>query len=327
MPRTPSMFGTFTVTVDVNDEPSRSTDTLPLHLQRDIRKLVYPPSRQSSLSFSRVQPLLQRTCRPSLWMMVSTSLRPVRAQHSRLLSTLPSRRYSRISHRRLQVAIPSHRPIQRSPPRTRTMPGISSPTTSRGVMSTKSIVREYYPAQRATAFFCAPQRLCATSAPLKLAKNVVSARPRCVPLSLSFTRHGRFNASLYSSSAPELGLHVFVAHRVITSVNMRPRLHPNLQIPQRAVVHARSENRHKKIWPHHPLLTVVSKQRYPNSCHFIIPTTRLHTGRVPPRAMTVQWKSLGNSTGGFSQTPPTIPLWDSHPSLPPIRFDMTTLSR
>lgn len=54
MPRTPSMFGTFSVTVDVGDELSRSTDTL--HQQRDTRKLVHPPSRESSLSFSRVHP-------------------------------------------------------------------------------------------------------------------------------------------------------------------------------------------------------------------------------------------------------------------------------
>src|SRR5436853_488278 len=135
-------------------------------------------------------------------MMVSTSLRPVRAQHSRPLSTRPSRRHSRISHRRLPAAIPSHHLIQLSPPRTRTM-------------------------------------------------------------------------TAHSSSAPELGRHVLVAPRVITSVNTRPRLHPNLQIPQSPVVHvARSGNRHKKIWPHYPPLTVVSKQRYLNSCHFIIPTIR-----------------------------------------------------
>jgi len=127
--------------------------------------------------------------------MVSTSLRPMRAQHSRLLLTRPSRQHSRISHRRLQAAIPSHRPIQLSPPRTRMMPGISSPTTSHGVMSTRNIVREYFRAQRATVFSCAPQHLCVTSAPLKLAKNVVSARPRWVPLPATFTCHSRFNAS------------------------------------------------------------------------------------------------------------------------------------
>lgn len=124
-------------------------------------------------------PLLQRIC-PSLLMKPPTSLRPTRASHSRLLSTRPSRRHSRISHRRLLAAIPSHRPIRLPHLRTRTMPGTSSPTTSHGVMNTKSIVRGYCRAQRATAFSCAPQRLCATSAPRKLAKNVVSARQRYV---------------------------------------------------------------------------------------------------------------------------------------------------
>lgn len=54
MPRTPSMFGTFSVTVDVSDELSRSTDTL--HLQRDARKPVHPYSCESPLSVSRLHP-------------------------------------------------------------------------------------------------------------------------------------------------------------------------------------------------------------------------------------------------------------------------------
>jgi hypothetical protein len=113
-------------------------------------------------------------------MKFPTSLRLARASHFHLLSTRPSRQHSPISHLRLRAVIPSHRPIQLPSRRTRMMPGTSSPTTFHGVMSTKSIVQAYCRAQRATAFSCAPQRLCATNAPRKLAKNVVSARQRYV---------------------------------------------------------------------------------------------------------------------------------------------------
>ena len=61
-------------------------------------------------------------------------------------------------------------------------PGISFLTTSPGVTSTKSTARGSCLVPRATASSCDPLRLCGTSAPRRLAKNVESARQRYVPL-------------------------------------------------------------------------------------------------------------------------------------------------
>jgi len=246
-----------------------------------------------------------------------TSLHQARALPLHLLSTLPFHPHSRISHRRLLVAIPSHPPIRPTHRQTLMMLGTSFPIMSHGVMSTKSIAQAYCRAQKVIASSCVPLRRYATSAPRKPAKNVVSAKQRCVTLIIpSLLTAAETFAFL---SVPEPGLRVPVVHRVITFVNMRPKLHPRLRTPQRLAVHdARHENPRTRTRTRSPHLTIVSRLRCPNSCHFIIPITQSHTGRAPLPAMIVQWRNHGNFTGGCSQIPLTIPLRDSHPSVYPI---------
>lgn len=76
---------------------------------------------------------------------------------------------------------------------------------------------------------------------------------------------------------------------------------------------------------HLGLIAVLSsRQKCPNSSRSIILPNRVHTGRAPLQAMTVRWRSRGNSTTtrGHSRTPRTIrmPLHDSghHLLLPHI---------
>src|SRR5712672_204535 len=123
-----------------------------------------------------------------------TSLHQARALPLHLLSTLPFHPHSIMSH---------------------------------GVMSTKSIAQAYCRAQKVIASSCVPLRRYATSAPRKPAKNVVSAKQRCVTLIIpSLLTAAETFAFL---SVPEPGLRVPVVHRVITFVNMRPKLHPRLR--------------------------------------------------------------------------------------------------
>ncbi|KAH9992097.1 hypothetical protein BJV77DRAFT_451737 [Russula vinacea] len=76
-----------------------------------------------------------------------------------------------------------------------------------------------------------------------------------------------------------------------------------------------------------PIIVPSLRQRYPSSSHSTTtPTTRAHhIGKAPRRAMTVRWRSRGNSTTmrACSRIPRTIriPLQDSghHRSLPRIR--------
>jgi hypothetical protein len=151
--------------------------------------------------------------------------------------------------------------------------------------------------------------------------------------------------SVYQS-VPVLGLRVLAALRAITFVNMHPRPHPILLLqlsparpPRLVVPHAAGPEKNQGYWHTTtrvrappplgslgPIIVPSSRQRYPNSSHSItIPTTRVHTGRAPLRAMIVRWRSRGNSTNtrDCSRTPRTIrmPLQGSghYRSLPRIR--------
>jgi hypothetical protein len=228
-------------------------------------------------------------------------------------------------------------------------PGISSLTTSPGATSTKSTARGSCLVPRATASSCAPLHLCGTSGPRRLAKNVESARQRYVPLFACPWFALKKYAFLFYQSVLELGLRVPVAPRAIIFVNMHPRPHPipPLQMPpspppSRLVVpRAARPGKDQRYWRNitrvrarpppgnHPGLIIVlsSRQRCPSSSHSTTtPTTRVHhTGRAPRRAMTVRWRSRGNSTTtrAYFRIPRTIriPLQDSghHRSLPRIR--------
>lgn len=151
--------------------------------------------------------------------------------------------------------------------------------------------------------------------------------------------------SVYQS-VPVLGLRVLVALRATTSVNMHLRPHPipSLQLsparpPRHVVPHAARPEKNQRYWrtitrirAHPPqgslgsIIAPSSRQRYPSFSHSItIPTTRVHTGRVPLLAMIAQWRSRGSSTNtrDCSRTPQTIrmPLQGSghYRSLPRIR--------
>ena len=220
------------------------------------------------------------------------------------------------------------------------MHGISFLTTSPGDTSTKSTAQGFCPAPRATVSSCAPLHLCVISEPLRLVKSAESARQRYV---LPFFRSPRlalknrpFHFSI-QQSAPGLGLRVLVALHATMPVNMHPRLYPipPLQIPPRrrplslvVLRAARPEKTRRyrlditrnQVHPlqdnHRGLIIVLSsRQRCLNSSRSIIIPTVVHTGRVPLQAMTVRWRSRGNSTTtrGCSRTPQTIrmPLHDS----------------
>jgi hypothetical protein len=93
-----------------------------------------------------------------------------------------------------------------------------------------------------------------------------------------------------SCSVPELALHVLVAPRVITTVNMHLRPPPlNLQALLRSGDHTARPGNQRPGMPSTPTLFITpSRQRYPNSCHFNTPITRARTGRAPPQVTTVR---------------------------------------